>query len=817
MDCLTAEQMRWPVRKLIDSKSLELSSTGHHILVLSSISHNTKERKIMFEIKRTDESMMQQYLKKHRNRNEFRYLFTFAKNYIFMVKENRSLNTYYVICLMRNSMVAIAKSKQVYSSEMEKKLIEMFIATSDYQVTLPENPNAMIEFIFKKLMAANGFTIRENQIGLAKMMYQGIKQNHITICEAEVGTGKTYAYIVACVVYALYEKQKRIKAGTLTYFDNECCSVPCVISTSSIDLQTAIVETYVPILSNILLKNKVIDRPLSAVLRKGKKHYFCQLRYERLTSYLKNSQKAVDRELLYKLSALKLPDFGIDLDEYKGLKNHIVQKLNVPKSCGISCPYYQKCQYIKHMDCARSSIHDFQVCNHNYYLADTVKRVKGKQTLIPEHYVAVIDEAHKLSDAAMQILGKRFSSEDITIMSNLLKSNLKRNKVYLKTAKMKLDKVSVLRTRFFKSLVSKVNLEAVNEGTAQINILIGNSEKMLLLNILKLMEDLRKYCTVDISKSRSLELMFSELKEQIETFYRTDNIIYWLENPMSEKLVSVCSIPTDLESQLHKVLWKNGIPKLLTSGTLSDDRGFTYFKSSAGIAKVNKNDISEMSYCSPFDYKNNALLYVSENVPFPDKHSSDYIEALADEIIRLVDAACGHTVILFTSYSLLSRVYELARHRIKYPTLKMDKSEKNIVEAFKNSGNGVLFATGSFWEGVDCPGDILSSLIIVNLPFPTPTPILEYKKKQYTQVKEFIEALIFPEMLIKLKQGMGRLIRCETDTGLIAILDFRISKRGNYRERVLEALPDYRVTNSLDEVKAFFRRVKRKEYFIKME
>jgi ATP-dependent DNA helicase DinG len=164
----------------------------------------------------------------------------------------------------------------------------------------------------------------------------------------------------------------------------------------------------------------------------------------------------VDRELLYKLSALKIPDYGIDLDEYKGLKNHIVQKINVPKACEISCPYYKECQYIKHMDYARSSIHDFQVCNHNYYLADTMKRAKGKHTLIPEHSVAIIDEAHKLPDAAMQIFGKRFSSEDITIMTNVLKSNLKGNKAYLQIAKMKLDSLSVLRTRFFRSLVSKL-------------------------------------------------------------------------------------------------------------------------------------------------------------------------------------------------------------------------------------------------------------------------------------------------------------------------------------------------------------------------
>ena len=147
----------------------------------------------MFEIKITDESIMQQYLIRQGIKSEISYLFTFDKNYIFMVKENKSINTYYVICLLINQMVTILKSKIVYSDDREMKLIEKFVATSHYRVALPDDPNAMIEFIFMKLMARNGFNVRENQIELSKMMYSGIKRDHIAICEAAVGTGKTYA------------------------------------------------------------------------------------------------------------------------------------------------------------------------------------------------------------------------------------------------------------------------------------------------------------------------------------------------------------------------------------------------------------------------------------------------------------------------------------------------------------------------------------------------------------------------------------------------------------------------------------------------
>jgi len=359
-------------------------------------------------------------------------------------------------------MVPLLKSKKVYTEEYKDKLINKFIATSDYQVTLPENPNTLIEYIFRKLMPENGFKIREEQIELSINMYAGIKNNCISICEAEVGTGKTYAYIVAAVVYALYERQSKECTGKED-------SIPCVISTSSIDLQNAIINNYVPTLSEILYKNRVINRPLSAVLRKGKEHYFCKIRYERLVEYLKSSKKTVDRDLLEKLNSLDLGN-SIDLDEYEGLKNHIVQKINVPKNCEKSCPRFKECEYIKYMEYVKASFHDFQVCNHNYYLADAVKRSRGRHTLIPEHSIEIIDEAHKLMDAAIQILGKSFSGEDITIMTNMIRSNLKGKKAFLNSAKLKLERLCVLRTRFFRSLLSNINRELINDDVSKVGV-----------------------------------------------------------------------------------------------------------------------------------------------------------------------------------------------------------------------------------------------------------------------------------------------------------------------------------------------------------
>ena len=168
---------------------------------------------------------------------------------------------------------------------------------------------------------------------------------------------------------------------------------------------------------------------------------------------------------------------------------------------------------------------------------------------------------------------------------------------------------------------------------------------------------------------------------------------------------------------------------------------------------------------------------------------------------------------LMTSYKALNAVYELVEKDIKeYPLIKMTRSNKNAISQFKESGNGVLFASGSMWEGVDCAGDILSSVIIVRLPFPLRTQIMEFKKKACANMNEFVQKYAVPQMIIKLRQGAGRLIRTESDTGILAILDARAAEKGAYRNRVLKALGKYPLITSVDEAAAFMDSIKDENY-----
>lgn len=155
----------------------------------------------------------------------------------------------------------------------------------------------------------------------------------------------------------------------------------------------------------------------------------------------------------------------------------------------------------------------------------------------------------------------------------------------------------------------------------------------------------------------------------------------------------------------------------------------------------------------------------------------------------------------------------LEKRNIPFPFFKLEKSSSSAIEDFKKSGNGVLFASGALWEGIDIPGDALSMLIIVKLPFAVPDRVSEYEQTQYPNFYEYLNSVILPEMLVKLKQGFGRLIRTENDTGVVAILDSRIYSKGTYRVPVISALPNSRVTSDIKVVKKFYKLRKALSYF----
>ena len=215
---------------------------------------------------------------------------------------------------------------------------------------------------------------------------------------------------------------------------------------------------------------------------------------------------------------------------------------------------------------------------------------------------------------------------------------------------------------------------------------------------------------------------------------------------------------------------------------------------------------------SPFDYEKNCRLYL----PQKPLHRTDaaYHDNLAADIAALLAASCGHALVLFTSYADMSATGErLSRAKLGVPVFAMSRNDTYAVERFRRTPGAVLLATGAAWEGFDFPGDCVSMLIIPRLPFPLPDAVKEAERERYDTLRDYIRAVIVPEMQIKLKQGFGRAIRTETDTCAVAILDERACVGGRYHEDVLSALPEMRRADTMRDIEDYILSVKSEQYF----
>ena len=336
----------------------------------------------------------------------------------------------------------------------------------------------------------------------------------------------------------------------------------------------------------------------------------------------------------------------------------------------------------------------------------------------------------------------------------------------------------------------------------------------------RLFEQLTSESVIERHTYRKTQILWeiNRIRERAAVFALHREQVCWLEQP-SDGVLSLCAIPKDLDRRLFSEFWCRNIPTILTSGTLSSGIGatgkgdFSHIKRTLGLDKLG-NRITETSKPSPFNHRENALLYISEATPFPDGKNRDYIAAVTGEIERLIRASHGHAAVLFTSYDAMGRVHSaLSTRNLPFPLMRLERGSAAAIERFKESRNGVLFASGALWEGIDIPGDALSMLIIVKLPFQVPDPIGEYEQTLYMDMFEYKSRVVVPEMLIKLKQGFGRLIRTERDSGVVAILDSRVNLIGAYRGRVIDALPDCRVTDEVDDVIRFYDEKKSPDYF----
>lgn len=281
-----------------------------------------------------------------------------------------------------------------------------------------------------------------------------------------------------------------------------------------------------------------------------------------------------------------------------------------------------------------------------------------------------------------------------------------------------------------------------------------------------------------------------------------------------EQLPILCAASREIPGLLRKMLWdrEEGMSAILTSGTLKAGAGFLRTRQVTGLEE--RIGVQEYVAESPFSYEKNCLLYLPKTLEHCRRGSREEVLMVANHIHSLICSTYGHTLVLFTSYTLMGSVYQILRDRLPFPMVEVWRHSQEEILRFKTMENGVLFAAGSCWEGVDFPGDMVSSLIIVKLPFAVPDPISEAEKETYDSLETYIQSIIVPDMQKKLRQGFGRAIRTETDTCVVSILDIRAVKGGKYHEDVMCALPPCRIAEELKEVQDFIRSRKGVEYYL---
>ena len=541
---------------------------------------------------------------------------------------------------------------------------------------------------------------------------------------------------------------------------------------------------YLPFLSQVLLQEHIIQAPICAVVRKGKERFACDLRLQLRKTQVKQRGQGHDAEMrsLYNVSR------NLDLDQAEGLSNFDRRLICVPEHCPKSCSARRSCRYRKYLEEANGRRVTIQICNHNVLLADATHRQEKWPRLLKNYQALVIDEAHKLPEAAAQMYGRRFSVQDGENLCRLLEKSHCTH-----TAQQLRERLTALQAAFCADEIVNAAV-AFCPSNVQNAALLSAQAAFRQAAVTRTAKPLPAWPLHRLRESADVLQLFIE---------QNSNCILYIQYDSDGK-PTLCADCRDLPARLDKALWSVRQAAILTSGTLSAGGNFTHT-----VQRIGLNNPQTFRAESPFDYKRNCILY------FPKRTSTpfDEVEWLSQEIEQLVQVCHGHALVLFTSYDQMGRVQQRLQGRVAYPLLTARRNGQLFVQAFKQLSNAVLFAAGPCWEGVDFPGDRVSLLIIIRLPFPVPDPVSDAEKAKYPDLHSYIQAEVIPTMQKKLRQGFGRAIRTETDTCTVAILDPRAAPGGRYHRAALDALPKMNMTQDIKDVEHFIRAVKGAEYF----
>lgn len=660
-------------------------------------------------------------------------------------------------------------------------------------------------------LQSEAFEERKVQIELLKQIAKSFNNNSIGVFEAGTGVGKSYAYLIPAIIWAI-KNQERI-----------------VISTGTINLQQQLCEKDIP------AALKIVGADVKFLLMKGRQNYVCKRRFEEATAQRELFEE--DNDIFDKLRewAATTPTGSKSDIPFMPPASVWTRVNSESDSCmGMRCPYHTDCFVMKIRKEAAST--NILVVNHHLLFADIESRMHGvgydDAAVLPPYKRIIFDEAHGIQPAATSFFSQAFNRFSILKQTNQLYRKRKGSESgYLCT-------VSILssngdKASFAYEKISKIKNDIINLETAGLDI-IGNNYNVRIHDgnardfgpFISLCSTLSKSLDDFIGLCRLIMDGVEEDDKSVPAFYQTKVLlrrledyavvlrdfgtweekrdkVFWLQKKFLSKdvekdgdnsvIITLNETPLDIAPLMNNGVYEPMNTVVCTSATLKTGRDFNFWMRGAGVSFSEPDRVLYGDFPSPFPYAKNMLFAVPKDAPLPDDMNFQaWVEAA---VVQLVNASEGKTLILFTSYESLRSCYNNCVRSLKGfggALLRQGADDNSrLLDTFKKDVNSVLFATDSFWQGVDVPGESLSQVIIVKLPFAVPNDPVFTARSEAIQKKggnSFME-LSVPEAVIKFRQGVGRLMRRSTDRGAVVVLDRRLYEK-RYGSVFMSSIPE---------------------------
>ncbi len=641
------------------------------------------------------------------------------------------------------------------------------------------------------------YEFRRGQLQMAQAVEQALEEKRHLIVEAGTGTGKTLAYLLPVI-----RSGKRV-----------------IISTGTKNLQEQLFYKDVPFLEQALFGGRVETAAspgrLSVCYMKGRNNYLCRKKLYDLTDQpvLSGLQEI---EQYRAIAAWEKTTSTGDRAELAELPeaSPLWHKLDArAEAClGQKCSEWERC-FVTEMR-RRAMESDLIIVNHHLFFADLAIKLQLEGApdagILPDAAAVIFDEAHELEDVAGNYFGISVSNLRLEDLARDVETSLQHNRMLSASLSGALGSLRE-KSQFFFSLLPPGEGRFAFDTRRE--FLEENGDEFLALN-----QSLTRLAGELESLPQKPEEIFNfarrcqELQTQLRFAMESDdrNTVFWIErrggrgnsregNTRGRQNVFLQATPIDVGPILRECLWSKLECAVLTSATLAVGGGFEYIRQRLGLEHARESVLP-----SHFDYENQALFYVPPDLP--DARTPQFTAKAADRIRQLLEITRGRAFVLFTSYAQMNDIYQRLLGELEFPLLKQGDAPKSaLLEEFRLTPNAVLFATSSFWQGVDVQGEQLSCVIIDRLPFAVPSdPVVAARVKAIDADggNAFFEYQV-PSAVITLKQGFGRLIRSLHDRGLLVLLDNRILKK-QYGRVFIESLPNYKKTTDMRVVEEFF-------------